>query len=126
MKAALVAYEDQTAPMECPYGHTTRIVTGGVGGVANVHVVEVTEGRPHLHEGYDEVYYILSGAGELDLDGARRPLRPGAVAVIPAGTPHALQSDSETPLKFVIFGTPPVPLDDARAAPRAIRRTSGV
>ena len=120
MKQVLVAYEDQTAPMECPYGHTTRIVTAGAGGVANVHVVEVTEGGSHRHAGYDEVYYVLSGQGFLDLDGTRHPLRPGAVAVIPSGVPHALQADPGKTLKFVIFGSPAMDMNDPRAVPQHV------
>ena len=58
----LVSHRDETAPTDCPYGHVQRIVTGGEGGVANVHVVRVTEGATHVHTGYDEVYYVLSGS----------------------------------------------------------------
>ncbi len=119
MKKALVRYGDQTAPIECPYGHTTRIVTGGEGGVANVHVVEVTAGGRHRHTAYDEVYFVLAGKGALELEkGEKHPLRPGAVAVIPAGTAHSLQADPGERLKFVIFGSPAMDMSDSRAAPQ--------
>ena len=55
MKQPLVRHRDRTAPIECPFGHVERIVTGGEGGVANVHVVKITRGTPHVHQGYDEV-----------------------------------------------------------------------
>ena len=51
----------------CPFGHVQRIVTGGDGGIANVHVVRITKGTPHLHQGYDEVYYVLAGTGTITL-----------------------------------------------------------
>ena len=60
-KTPLVRHRDETQPIECPFGHVQRIVTGGEGGIANVHVVKITKGTPHLHQGYDEVYYVLSG-----------------------------------------------------------------
>ena len=94
------------------------MVTGGRGGIANVHVVKVTQGLPHLHTGYDEVYYVLSGSGTITLNGQVSRLRPGSVVVIPAGVSHALQADPEKELEFVIFGTPPLSMDDARAKPR--------
>ena len=28
-------------PIECPFGHVQRMVTGGEGGIANVHVVKI-------------------------------------------------------------------------------------
>ncbi|MDZ7620045.1 MAG: hypothetical protein U1E05_23840 [Patescibacteria group bacterium] len=43
MKQPLVRYRDQTEPLDCPFGQVQRIVTGGQGGVANVHVVKVTK-----------------------------------------------------------------------------------
>jgi len=114
----IVKYRDETEVVRCPYGDVARIVTGGEGGVANVHVVRVTRGSQHYHLAYDEVYYVLSGKGTLNLAGTGRELRPGAVAVIPAGTPHSLKADPGEVLEFIIFGTPPLPITDDRARPR--------
>jgi mannose-6-phosphate isomerase-like protein (cupin superfamily) len=117
MKKPLVRSRDEIQPLGCPFGHVQRIVTGGEGGVANVHVVKVTKGTPHLHTGYDEVYYVLSGTGTITLDGDERPLRAGSVAVVPAGVPHSLEASPGEELEFVIFGTPPLRMDDERARP---------
>lgn len=159
----VVRYLDQTAPVSCPYGEVARVVTGGLGGVANVHVVTVSEGKAHYHAAYDEVYYVLAGRGTLwiepmrakpaaanpEREPARRtkaeeanaacagetgaggttgagcveehPLRPGAVVVLPAGCVHALRAEGAEPLRFIIFGTPPVPINDPRARPQAPR-----
>lgn len=40
-KRVLVRYRDMTRVDPCPYGQACRIVTGGEGGVANVHVITV-------------------------------------------------------------------------------------
>ena len=117
MPTPLVRYLDNTESLSCPYGQVKRIVTGGEGGIANVHVVTVTKGESHTHSGYDEVYYLLSGTGSITLADETYLLRPGAVVVIPAGTPHALSADSDTPLSFVIFGSPPMSMADERAKP---------
>ena len=121
-KSVMVGYLDKTESVSCPYGQVQRVVTGGAGGVANVHIVEVSMGTTHYHEGYDEVYYVLSGKGELIAGEQQFALRPGAVAVIPRGIPHSLAAEATEEagdmLKFIIFGTPPMEINDERAAPR--------
>lgn len=61
VKTPLVRHRDETPPIDCPFGHVQRIVTGGEGGIANVHVVKITKGTPHLHQGYDEIAAINNG-----------------------------------------------------------------
>lgn len=117
-RAPMVRYLDQSPTIPCPHGDVRRIVTGGQGGIANVHVVKVLRGERHLHTAYDEVYYVLAGTGRVVLGTEAHPLRPGAVVVIPSGVAHELEADGTTPLEFVIFGTPPMPVDDERARPR--------
>jgi mannose-6-phosphate isomerase-like protein (cupin superfamily) len=117
-KQPLVRHRDETQPVDCPFGHVQRIVSGGEGGIANVHVVKITKGLLHVHAGYDEVYYVLSGTGTITLGQATYALRTGSVVVIPAGVPHSLEADPGQELEFVIFGTPPMPMDDERARPR--------
>jgi mannose-6-phosphate isomerase-like protein (cupin superfamily) len=112
-----VRYLDETDALDCPYGNVRRVVTGGEGGVANVHVVRVTRGRSHVHAGYDEVYFVLGGRGRVRLDSSEMELRPGAVAVVPAGTVHSLEAEGDDAIEFVIFGAPPVSVEDERARP---------
>lgn len=114
----VVRYLDETEDISCPYGDVRRVVTGGEYPGANVHVVSVTRGGEHYHEGYDEVYYVLSGEGRMRLDGKRHTLRPGTVVAIPAGVSHSLDADDGQVLTFVIFGTPGMSVDDSRFLPR--------
>jgi mannose-6-phosphate isomerase-like protein (cupin superfamily) len=116
-KQAMVRYTDETEVLACSFGSTTRVVTGGEGGVANVHVVEATGGGAHVHSGYDEVYYVLEGRGTLEMDGVVHELRPGAVAVIPAGVCHAVTAEAGSSLRFIIFGSPAMTVDDERYRP---------
>ena len=121
-KQPLVRHRDETQPDDWPFGRMQRIVTGGEGGVANVHVA-TTKSLPHFfHTGYDEVYYVLSGTGTVTLDGETSPVRPGTVVVIPAGVTHSLEASDGEELEFVIFGTPPISITDDRARPRSGRR----
>jgi mannose-6-phosphate isomerase-like protein (cupin superfamily) len=113
----IVRYLDETQAVPCPYGDVRRVVTGGEG-TANIHVVSVTKGGEHYHKAYDEVYYFLSGTGSMTINAETYPVRPGTVAVIPAEAIHALFSDTDAPLVFIIIGTPPMPIGDERAAPQ--------
>jgi quercetin dioxygenase-like cupin family protein len=119
-KEPLVHHRDDVEPVDCPFGHVQRVVTGGEGGVANVHVVKITKGAPHSHTGYEEVYYVLSGNGTIKLCEQTHSLRPGSVAVIPAGVPHSLEAHPGEELEFIIFGTPPMAMDDERARPKKV------
>jgi quercetin dioxygenase-like cupin family protein len=118
-KQPLVRHRDETAPADWPFGQMQRIITGGEGDVANVHVARVAHLPRFFHTGYDEIYYILSGEGEVTLDGATQRLRPGSVVVIPAGVVHSLQADLGRELEFVIFGSPPLVISDERAKPQS-------
>ena len=118
MAERLVRYLDETDAVDCPFGNVRRVVTGGAGGVANVHVVSVTQGSEHFHEAYDELYYVLSGKGSITIDGKTSVLRPGAVVVIPRGLRHSLAAEEGDSLQFIIFGVPPMPIDDERARPK--------
>jgi mannose-6-phosphate isomerase-like protein (cupin superfamily) len=117
-KQPLVHHRDETPPADWPFGQMQRIVTGGEGGVANVHVARTTSLPPFFHTGYDEVYYVLSGTGIVTLDGKSGPLHPGSVVVIPSGVRHSLEASEGEEIEFVIFGTPPMSIDDERARPR--------
>jgi len=117
-KEPMVRYLDQTDPIACPFGEVRRVITGGTGGIANVHVVTIDRGGEHYHRQYDETYFVLSGHGVITLDGVEHELRPSAVVLIPAGVYHSLTSTMDEPLSFVIFGTPPMAIDDDDARPR--------
>jgi quercetin dioxygenase-like cupin family protein len=39
---------------------------------------------------------------------------------IPAGVPHSLEANAGEELEFVIFGTPPMAIDDEKAKPRKV------
>jgi len=112
----IVRYLDQVKPVDCPYGNVRRVITGGEGS-ANVHVVRVSKGGEHFHRGYDEVYYFLSGTGILTMNNKTYTLGPGTVVNIPAGVVHDLESGDDTPLEFIIFGSPPMAIEDDRAKP---------
>jgi len=56
-----------------------------------INAMSVPAGSPesprHVHE-CDQVYFVLNGQLDLELDGEEKTLESGAIAYIPAGTPH--------------------------------------
>lgn len=43
-----------------------------------VRVVKITKGTRHLHHGYDETYFVLSGKGTITLGQETHPCGPAA------------------------------------------------
>jgi uncharacterized cupin superfamily protein len=56
----------------------------------------------HRHHVIDEMFYVLSGAGEYRLDGKRLPLRAGDLIAAPAGKEaHQVVNTSSDELRFL-------------------------
>ena len=65
----------------------------------------------HYHAVTEEIYFIETGRGELEVDGARRDVGPGDAVLIPAGAWHEIRAASE-PLRFLCCCVPPYRDDD--------------
>ena len=71
-------------------------------------VAEVAPGgsgpiQPHHHP-EPEVYYVVSGCGEVYIDGVTYPLRPGSAVFIPGGAQHtAINTADEVLRLFYVF-----------------------
>jgi mannose-6-phosphate isomerase-like protein (cupin superfamily) len=54
-----------------------------------VHLVDIAaDPRPHYHKAMTEIYVVLEGHGEIELDGARHPIQPLTAVYIPPGCRH--------------------------------------
>jgi quercetin dioxygenase-like cupin family protein len=84
----IVQLEDLTAA-RCPCGWARRAFASREGAVASAHVVDILEdSRAHYHRHTTEIYIVLEGVGEIELDGQRHPLRPLTAVYIPPGVRH--------------------------------------
>src|SRR6266536_3412267 len=59
----------------------------------------------HYHNVLEELYFILEGAGEIELDGERRMVGPGDAILIPPGVWHTIMATE--PLRFLCCSAPP-------------------
>jgi len=64
----------------------------------------------HYHKVAEELYFILEGAGEIELGGEHRTVRSGDAILIPAGVWHAIVAIE--PLRFLCCCAPPYSHED--------------
>jgi mannose-6-phosphate isomerase-like protein (cupin superfamily) len=64
----------------------------------------------HYHRLSEEFYFILSGRGEMEIDGERRTVSPGDAILIPAGSWHTITAEND--LRFLCCCAPPYSHDD--------------
>jgi mannose-6-phosphate isomerase-like protein (cupin superfamily) len=79
---------DEIAPKRCSCGTTRRAFIEESGGQASVHLLNVDAAITHHHRVATEMYVILSGTGEVELDGVRYPARPMSAFLIRPGCRH--------------------------------------
>ena len=65
--------------------------------LAEAHVPAGTATQRHCHRLAEEFYFILEGAGEMEINGTTRPVGPGDAILIPAGAWHTVPSISISP-----------------------------
>lgn len=91
-----VRHRDDIAPVPCPCGESRRLITREHSPHVGLHVTHITRGDLHFHRHTEEIYYILSGHGTMELDGEQHDLGPGTAVHIPAGVKHRGWGDFET------------------------------
>jgi mannose-6-phosphate isomerase-like protein (cupin superfamily) len=63
-------------------------------------------GPYHYHSNADNIYMVLSGEGDVTVDGVRMPVRPGDTLVLAAGERHDIENTGTAPLRVVEIKTP--------------------
>ena len=58
----------------------------------------------HSHSDHEEIYYVISGKGTIDLDGVVSPIRDGDAIYIEAGASHSIANTGDDFLVFVAMG----------------------
>ena len=76
---------------------------------------------PHYHKKTEEIYFILQGQGEMQLDGQRRRVRPGDAIAIPPGSVHTIRNTGSEVLRFLCCCAPPYEHEDTVLADEALR-----
>ncbi|HET7044219.1 MAG TPA: cupin domain-containing protein [Gaiellaceae bacterium] len=88
----------------------------GAGDARNQSLAEASLGpggstQRHYHREAEEIYFLLEGDAELELDGERRPVGPGDAILIPPGAWHEISAGGEG-VRFLCCCAPPYRHDD--------------
>src|SRR6185436_6515493 len=84
-----IAHPADLPTVDCPCGQSRRAFIDDADGVASLHVTEITvDARTHYHKRITEIYYILEGDGQIELDGERHAVQPGDAILIKPGCRH--------------------------------------
>ena len=84
----VVDMNDVTA-VPCPCGMSKRAFTEDPDQTASFHVVDISvDSKTHYHKKLTEIYYILEGAGHMELDGQLFDVTEGAAILIKPGCRH--------------------------------------
>ena len=85
----MITQLDEMPATRCPCGFARRAFADEPGSVASMHVVDIQQdSRTHYHKRMTEIYLVLEGHGEMELDGQRFPVKPMTAIYIRPGCRH--------------------------------------
>ncbi|HMM49198.1 MAG TPA: cupin domain-containing protein [Miltoncostaeaceae bacterium] len=61
----------------------------------------------HHHRESEEIYYLLSGDGTMEVDGQVRTVGAGDAILIPPGAWHQLRAGNDAPVRLLCSCSPP-------------------
>jgi mannose-6-phosphate isomerase-like protein (cupin superfamily) len=70
-----------------------------------IYVLPAESADPQQPHGEDEIYFIASGRGMIQVAGEDRPVRPGSIIYVPATVDHRFHSITED-LQILVFFAP--------------------
>ena len=113
-----VRSREQAEPFTTKDGSIIRVLLDAeLGGAANQSLAEAwlepgQETQRHYHARSEELYVLLDGEGELEVDGDRARVRPGDAILIPPGAWHQIHASSDGALRFLCCCAPPYRHED--------------
>jgi mannose-6-phosphate isomerase-like protein (cupin superfamily) len=66
----------------------------------------------HYHERSEEIYFLLEGRADMELEGEHRELGPGEAVAIPPGAWHEIKTLGESEVRFLCCCAPPYTHED--------------
>ena len=82
---------DELKPVECPCGFSRRAFISPENTAATLHIVDTKEDtRAHYHKKLTEIYLVLEGTGQIELDGKHIGVKPLTAIFIKPGCRHRI------------------------------------
>ncbi len=89
MKNYLIEQLDDLTGAPCPCGTSRRAFCVPENPIASIHLVEISkEARTHYHKKMTEIYLVLEGEGQIELDGEVISVKPMTTILIKPGCRH--------------------------------------
>jgi mannose-6-phosphate isomerase-like protein (cupin superfamily) len=108
-----VASRERAEPFTTLDGSTIRVLLDArLGGTRNQSLAEATLApgqatQRHYHAETEEIYVVLNGGGDMEVDGERSHVGPGDAVLIRCGAWHQLQADESGELRILCCCAPP-------------------
>jgi len=109
---------DGAAPFTTADGSTIRsLLDRSNAPVAHQSLAEATilageETVRHYHRESEEIYYLVEGAGEIEVDGERASVASGDAILIPPRAWHRIRAGDAGPLRLLCACAPPYRHED--------------
>ena len=85
----MIAHFDEIDAVKCPCGFAKRAFACPDNSTATMHIVDIrADSRVHYHKKLTEIYLILEGSGQMELDGEKIPVEPFTAIFIKPGCRH--------------------------------------
>jgi mannose-6-phosphate isomerase-like protein (cupin superfamily) len=107
---------DDQAPFTTKDGSTIRSILDRTNApvqmqsLAEARVPRGSATQRHYHKLTEEFYFVLEGAGEIEIDGETRTVRPGDAILIPRSAWHTIRATEA--LRFLCCCAPPYSHED--------------
>ncbi len=117
-RAVEIRSRDDATPFTTADGSTIRVLLDAeAGGAANQSLAEawLEPGQAterHYHARSEELYVLLDGTAEMEVEGERRAVGPGDAILIPPGAWHQIRAEAGEPVRFLCCCAPPYSHDD--------------
>jgi mannose-6-phosphate isomerase-like protein (cupin superfamily) len=105
----MIARFDDIDAVKCPCGFAQRAFAVPDNSIATMHVVNVqADSRVHYHKKLTEIYFVLEGSGQMELDGEKISITPFTAVFIKPGCRHRAVGK----MKIVNVCIPPFDIKD--------------
>jgi mannose-6-phosphate isomerase-like protein (cupin superfamily) len=103
VKVPVISHLDDLAVQPEPYADYRPIFETPRLNVTHVSIRPGETVPAHTHQDEDQVYYVVSGSGFVELAGERTTVSAGSTVLIPLGTEHLITNTSSERLDYVFF-----------------------
>jgi mannose-6-phosphate isomerase-like protein (cupin superfamily) len=99
---------DRVIPFTTKDGSTIReLMHTAAQSLAEATLAPGQQTERHYHAASEELYYLVGGEGEMEIDGERSPVTVGDAILIPPGAWHQITATGESELRFLCCCAPP-------------------